>query len=376
MTGIEEGDLFLPPLFTVLTAKVLGAVLLEGVKQDLLLDLDHVLTALVGDVHESALALHSDDLLDQRSSLSLVVQTHDGGLELLKQLTGGLEGTVHILEQEATEAALLGLVEDADLSLGNNTQRTLRADEDLVEIRAGRVLGSGRGIDNITVGKNDLHLQNHIVDLTVLGRANADTAVSQEAAHGRAGQAGGIVHGCLTDLVGRPLDVLVDRTRAALDVHTVGVDLEDLVHSLGIQNDTAAHGDSAALRTAAGTPGGNGDLVVVGDLDNLGDLRRILGADDEVSLGHAAATVCPHTGQPVIVHAVRHFVNGARRAILLSHCILKLGEDHGEQKLIHLVLHDFLLVLRPWDEILFYTLIIPYLRKKCKAKNEYFSDFC
>ena len=37
MTGIEEGDFFLPPFLTVLAAKVLGTVFLEGVKQDFLL---------------------------------------------------------------------------------------------------------------------------------------------------------------------------------------------------------------------------------------------------------------------------------------------------------------------------------------------------
>ena len=32
MSGIEEGDFFLPPFLTVLAAKVLGTVFLEGVK--------------------------------------------------------------------------------------------------------------------------------------------------------------------------------------------------------------------------------------------------------------------------------------------------------------------------------------------------------
>ena len=77
------------------------AVFPEGVEQDLLLHIHHFLDTLIGNIHERALALHADDLLDERCGLRLIIQTHDGGLEFLEQLSCRPERAVHILEQEA-----------------------------------------------------------------------------------------------------------------------------------------------------------------------------------------------------------------------------------------------------------------------------------
>lgn len=53
------------------------------------------------------------------------------------------------------------------------------ADEDLVEIGAGRVFGHGQSVDDIAVGQNDFHADALVVDLAVLGGHDADAAMAQ-----------------------------------------------------------------------------------------------------------------------------------------------------------------------------------------------------
>ena len=64
-------------------------------------------------------------------------------------------------------------------------------------------------------------------------------------------------------------------------------------------------------------------------------------ADHEIRLRHPLSPVCPHPREPVVVHAVRHLVNRARGAVFLSHRILQFGQNHGEQKIVHWILHRF-----------------------------------
>ena len=99
---------------------------------------------------------------------------------------------------------------------------------------------------------------------------------------------------------------------------------------------------------AAGTaaPGGYGNLVVVRDLKDLGNLLCVLGGYDYVCLGHTESAVCPHTGQPEVVNAVGQLVYLAGRAVLSAYRILKLGKNLCKKEVCHSL---YLLIYCPWD---------------------------
>ena len=130
--------------------------------------------------------------------------------------------------------------------------------------------------------------------------------------------------------------MLIDSTAAALYVHTLLVDLIDLIHTLGVQNDTAGNRNGTALSTAAATPGGNGDLVVVSNLEDLAGLLCVCGGNNNVSLRHSAATVCPHSGKPEIVDRVGDLVNGVGRDILSANSVFQFCQNIEHEKIVHL----------------------------------------
>ena len=138
------------------------------------------------------------------------------------------------------------------------------------------------------------------------------------------------MHHGITLFVAVPFQSLKDHTGFTGNSTGFDVQIDELVHPLGVQQNTAAHRNGAALGTAAGTPGGNGDFIVVGDFQNLGHLGGVFGTNHDISLGHTLASVCPHSGQPEIVHAMGDLVDGSGGAIFLSYRILKLGENHGK----------------------------------------------
>ena len=266
MTGIEEGNFFLPPLFAVFAAQIFRSVLSERVQKNFFFHVHQLLHAFVSHVHKRARLFHAHYLFDKRGSFRLVVQTHYGRLEFLQNFPARLKRRRHVLEQEAAETPCFRLLVYADLRLGYHAQSALASDKNLVEIGTGGVLGCAAGVDNIAVWEHYLHLQYHIVDFAVLGRNDAYSSVRQKSAHGRAGQRRRIVHRRVSFFVCRPLYMLIDCACAAFYVHTVGVDLVYLVHSLGVEKNAAANGNSAALRSAASAPSGYGNLVIVGDL--------------------------------------------------------------------------------------------------------------
>ena len=196
------------------------------------------------------------------------------------------------------------------------------------------MLGRGRGIYDIAVRKHDFHLKHHVVDLAVLGADYAYTAMSQKSSHCRTGQRAGIVHSGIALFVCGPLDVLVYCARSALYIHAFRIDLIDLVHALGIDDNAAGNGNRSALSAAASAPCGNGYLIVVGDFQHLAGFLRIKRTNHHVSLGHALAAVRPHTRQPEIIHAVRDLVNLAHRTVFPADRILKLAHYIGEQKFV------------------------------------------
>ena len=119
--------------------------------------------------------------------------------------------------------------------------------------------------------------------------------------------------------------MLVNGTGAALYVHSLGVNLVNFIHALGIQQNAAANRQSAALRAAAGTPNRYGNFVVVCNFNNLRNLFGIFRAYNIIGLRHHAAAVCPHSGKPVVVYTVRNLVNFLNRTVFLTYGVFKLG---------------------------------------------------
>ena len=109
-----------------------------------------------------------------------------------QQLPPGGEGAGQVLKEEGAEPAGFGLGVDAHLSLGDHAQSALGADENLIQVWARGVLGHRGGVDNVAVGKDDLHAQAHVIDLAVFGGNHADAPMGQKAAQSRAVLGAGI----------------------------------------------------------------------------------------------------------------------------------------------------------------------------------------
>ncbi len=62
------------------------------------------------------------------------------------------------------------------------------------------------------------------------------------------------------------------------------VDLEDVVHARGGDDDAADGRDGAAAEPGAGAARDDGQVVATGDLDGGGDLLRRVGEDDDLGL--------------------------------------------------------------------------------------------
>ena len=131
------------------------------------------------------------------------------------------------------------------------------------------MLGNGQSIYDIAVGKRYLDRKALIIDLAVFGGKNADAVVRQSAANGAAGKAAGQMHNREALLVCVPFESLEYHTRFAGDGSGLGVDIQQLVHALDIEDYAACHGQSAALRTASAAPCLDGELVVVCYLEYL-----------------------------------------------------------------------------------------------------------
>ena len=304
VVGVEEGDPVFKPLFAVLVAQILGVVLLGNGQDDFLLRFHDLFVALQGQVHEGALLGKADDLLDNGDSLRLVEQADDGGLYRLDDFPAGLIAGVDVGEQEGVVGSDLGLLDDLELGLGHDAQGALGAHKEGNQVGAAGMLGHGQGIDNVAVGQSHFQRQAHIIHFAVLGGQNADAVVGQRAAHGAAGQAGGQVHDGIAQLVDPLFQSGENDAGFAGDVARFHVDVDDLVHALDVQQDAAGHRQRAALAAGAAAPGGDGDFIVVGDFQNLGDLLGAAGTDDDVRHGAGFTGILPFPAQPEIVHGI------------------------------------------------------------------------
>ena len=337
VVGIEEGNAVLEPLFAVFRAQIFRAVLLGDVQNDLQLSGDDLLVAFQRQVQEGAALLKADDLLDDGDGLRLVEQTHDGGLHRLHDLPAGLIAHMDVGEQERMVDAGLGLLDDLELGLGHDAQSPLGADEEGDQVGAGGVLRHGQGVDDIAVGQNHFQRQAHIVHLAVLGGENADAVVRQRAAHGAAGHAGGQVHHGIALFVDQIFQRGKNHAGLAGDEARLGVQLDELVQTLDVQQNAAGHRQSAALTSGAAAPCGDGNFIVVGDLHDLGYFLGGAGANDDIRHGTLLTGILPFPAEPEIVHGIYRTFNFLGGYVFYTDRVLQLGTDHVEHQ--RLVLH-------------------------------------
>ena len=130
------------------------------------------------------------------------------------------------------------------------------------------------------------------------------------------------MHGSIAFFICSPFNMLINSTGTAFYVHTLFIYIIDFVHSLCIKNNTAANRNSTTLSTTTGAPCGNRNFVIIGNFKNCRNFLCILRSNNEVTLRHSEASVCPHSGKPEIVNTVGKFVNSSCRTILSAYCIL------------------------------------------------------
>ena len=89
--------------------------------------------------------------------------------------------------------------------------------------------------------------------------------------------------------------MLINRTRAGFYVHTIGVNIINLVHALCVKHNAAGNRQCPALRAAACAPCRYGDFIIVCNLQYLRGFVCVLRRYNNIRLGHSAAAVSPHT---------------------------------------------------------------------------------
>ena len=332
MVGIEEGDAVLEPLFAVLGAKVLRTILLCDFQHDFQLRVHDFLMAFQRQVQERTPLFKTDDLLDNGDGLGFVKQADDRGLDRLDNVPAGLIADMDIREQERVVDANFRLLDNLESALGHDAQSALGADEDGNQVGTGGVLGHGQGVDDVAVGQHYFQVQAHIVHFAILCGQDADAVVGQCAAHGAAGHAGGQVHHGIALLVAVIFQCGEDHAGLAGDGACLSVQLDELVHPLDVQQDAAGHRQSTALAAGAAAPGGDGDLIVVGNLHDLGDFLGRAGTDDNVRHGAFLTGVLPLPAQPEIVNGINSQFRLLGGHIFRAHRVLEFRADHLEHQ--------------------------------------------
>ncbi len=203
-----------------------------------------------------------------------VVQTqHRGGRPPSQDPAADLEPVGEGLEADG-EAPLVGRGGvHAQAGPGDDPERALAADEQLVEIGSRRLPGVAAGGDHGAVGQHDVEADDHVLDLAVAGRELAGAATGQPAADGREGDrlrpvpAREAVGGAqlVFEVVAEGAGPHVDGERRVVDVDDAGQVAE-------IEDDAAVERDRRAAHPAAPGRGGDGDAGLVADAEDGRDL--------------------------------------------------------------------------------------------------------
>ena len=201
-------------------------------------------------------------------------------------LGDGLAGLFELVEVGHAQAAKLGNGNEAQGGLHHNRQGAFGAHDQAFElVAAGRHPGSGPQGNQLAVGQNHLHPQQGVLDRSVLDRAGAAGIVGDLAADG--GDAGRGRSGRKEKAMRLEcfVQVVVHHPRLAAAVPVGGVDLDDAVHALHVQDDPALdrHGLAAHGRPAA--TGDYGYLFLVGVAQQRLNLPGLNRPDHRPGLG-------------------------------------------------------------------------------------------
>ena len=238
-----------------------------------------------------------------------VIQTDCTGLQTAAHKFGtSTHGSVEILENVGAEFAGFGLGMHFERYFGDHTKRTFAAQIKHGQIRPRSVARHRQRADDFAGGGHDFQTHDHIFDFAVFGGQYPGTAVGKEAADGGTRDARGQVHGRKTFFIACPFQMFGIDTRLAghgqrFRIHTV-----KLIHALHIHNNTAVDRQGAALRTGAAAPGGDRDLVLIGDFH---DARNFFGGRriaDKIGFGSFHPAIVPHFRDPIVVHRVTEAV--------------------------------------------------------------------
>ena len=171
----------------------------------------------------------------------------------------------------------LRFAEHAQGRPGNHAEGTLAADEKVVQIRTGGLLGHGTGLDDASIGKDDFQRHHLIAHGPEGGGAVAHAVGGYGAGHAGDGNAVRVV--ARHEPVGFQRVVQVLQDQPGLDLRRLRnrVDADHPVEPAKVKNDPAAHGHYPAHDAGAAAvrdqrnPGALGQRD---DLRNLDGIRR------------------------------------------------------------------------------------------------------
>ena len=177
----------------------------------------------------------------------------------------------------------------AQQALGDDRQRALRADEQVLERQSARVLHLlATDFHYRAVRKNDLQPAHIIACYAVLDRTHAARIGADVSADARGlfARIGRIEQAALLDI---RLQILEQHTRLDGDGHGVAVQLEHAVHAGYIQNDTTEQRNCRAYQIGARAARRDRDAVFVGVPEHAADLLGRAREHERVCRAGAAA---------------------------------------------------------------------------------------
>lgn len=172
-----------------------------------------------------------------------------------------------------------GLDGDLKGGFGDETEGSLRADEELGEIVTGGALARTlSGLDDGTIGEDDSQAEDPFAHSTVsVGIGTTASSSNHTSNHGTRAWVRREEKSLLAQVVIQGLPA-----HGGLDdnIQVLLVQLDDLVHSAEIDRHTISGGGEVALETGTAAVSNDGDLPLVAHLHDLRDLLGGAGVDD------------------------------------------------------------------------------------------------
>ena len=190
---------------------------------------------------------------------------------LLEQGHGGDAGG-QVLEGADEADGLLGGGDELEGQLGDDAEGALGADDEVEQGVAGGGLGDGGAhLDDLAGGQDHGHGPDIVAGGAILDGPHA-AGVGGDVAAQRGKLLTGI-GGIQQALLQGVLSQVVEQ-HAGLDPDdkVVGIIFQDLLHAHGAQHHTAGDGGAGAHQAGASAAAGHGDVVVIADLHDGGDL--------------------------------------------------------------------------------------------------------